>query len=378
MNTMNKTTSANILSADTHVFEPARLWLDRVSTSYRDRAPFVRRVNDIDTWFCDGHRIMTASAAVQTGKRFEKRHNIRIAGHLEQVRPGSYIPEEMLKDMALDGVDGAVIYPSVALCTYTLPDGGLLDEIFRAYNDWMAEFCRPFPKQLLGIALINLDMDDVKSGVKELERCAKMGLRGALISCYPGEARAYSRPEYEAFWAAAEDLGMALGLHISTNRVVHDGKMFVIAEFDPTTQANADHWVRQSLGHIINSGVFERHPKLYIGAIEYEMAWVPHFLGRLDQVYTDTPFNKYRFKNDLLPSDFFRSNSFVGFSEDPVGVEFRERIGIDNILWGNDYPHPESTFPKSQELLGSMLRDCTDEERIKMTYTNCARIFGLS
>jgi predicted TIM-barrel fold metal-dependent hydrolase len=386
-----------VLSADTHVFEPARLWLDRVAEEFRDRAPHVERVEGIDTWFCDGHRLMSTSAALTpgirgdqaspVGKPFEALQGmgnvaatdlpLRGKGHMDQVRPGSYIPDEAVKDMELDGVDAGVIYPSVGLVLYTLPDGVLVNELFRAYNDWMGEFCQPFPGRLLGIGLVNVDLDDVKTAVSELERCAGMGLKGALISVYPGEERNYSRPEYEAFWAAAADLRMVLGLHISTNRVMHDGKMFAVKELDPATQSNADHWIRQTLAHMILSGVFERHPDLCVGAVEYEMAWVPHFLDRMDYVYTSRPFTRYFFKNEMLPSDFFRRNSFVTFTEDPIGVEFRNRIGVDTIMWGSDYPHPESTFPRSQEVLEGMLKDCTEEERVKLTYANCARVFGL-
>jgi predicted TIM-barrel fold metal-dependent hydrolase len=338
-----------MISSDTHVFEPPRLWLDRLDKKYEERAPHVLRKDNIDVWYCDGQRFMSAGAGTQTGKRYEARFNVRAEGHMEDVPKGAYIPEEAVKDMASDGVDVGIIYPTVALNIYTLPDTAFVDVLFAAYNDWMAEFCGAAPDNLKGIALINLDLDDVKLAVRELERCARMGLSGALISVYPGEARAYSRPEYEPFWAAAEDLGMVIGLHTSTNRVLHEGTLFDYSQ------------------------------KLYVGAIEYEMAWVPHFLDRMDFNYNNRDgLITHFFKNDETPSDFFRSNCFVGFNEDPIGVEFRKYIGIDNITWGSDYPHPESTFPRSQEVLKEMFKNCTEEEIVKMTYSNAARIFGIT
>jgi predicted TIM-barrel fold metal-dependent hydrolase len=128
---------------------------------------------------------------------------------------------------------------------------------------------------------------------------------------------------------------------------------------------------------MIFNGVFERHPYLYACAVEYEMAWVPHFLERMDYAYTSRSITKSIFKDEKLPSDFFRSNCFVSFSEDPLGVEFRRHIGVDNVMWGSDYPHPESTFPESQRLLTEMLNECTEEEKVKMTYSNCARVFSV-
>ena len=92
----------------------------------------------------------------------------------------------------------------------------MLAEIFRIYNDWLAEFCKAFPDRLKSVAMINLD--DVKSGVKELERCAKMGLGGAMISVYPPPGREYNLPEYDILWAAAQDLQIPLTLHVTTAR----------------------------------------------------------------------------------------------------------------------------------------------------------------
>jgi predicted TIM-barrel fold metal-dependent hydrolase len=379
-----KPVNSRIISSDTHVFEPPRLWTERVDKQYRDRAPHVIRENDglggtVDTWYCDGHRFFTAGAGTQLGKRYEGRFNVRAEGHMEDVPKGAYIPEECVKDMASDGVDVSIVYPTVALNVYTIPDDELVNACFYAYNDWMAEFCGAVPDALKGIGLINLRVDDPKPAIKELERCAKKGLVGALISVYPGEEYAYSRPEYESFWAAAEDLRMVLGMHVSTNRMLHEGVFFDYSKETPASHSNADHWARQSVGHMIFSGVFERHPNLFVGAVEYEMSWVPHFLDRIDFTY----FNRntlisQHFKNDLVPSDFFRSNCFVGFNEDAVGVAIREYIGIDCITWGSDYPHPESTFPRSQQVMQAMFKGCTEEEIRKMTYSNAARIFNIT
>ena len=114
---------------------------------------------------------------------------------VENVRPGGYVPEERIKDMDADGVDVIIIYPSAGLLLYSLPDSALVTALFKTYNDWLAEFCRLYPNRLQGIAMLNLD--HVPEGVKELERCAKTGLAGAMITVYPPEGRAYDSAEYE-------------------------------------------------------------------------------------------------------------------------------------------------------------------------------------
>jgi hypothetical protein len=131
------------------------------------------------------------------------------------VHRGGYDPEQHLKDMEL-GAAGEVLYPSQGLFYFKVADTLLMSAIFRAYNGWLAEFCRTDPARLKGIAMINLD--DVEDGIKELERAARLGLSGAMITEYPREHRRYDQSGYEPFWAVAEALALLLSLHTATRR----------------------------------------------------------------------------------------------------------------------------------------------------------------
>ena len=176
--------SYQVISSDSHVVEPEDLWTTRVEPMFRERAPrIVRDEGGFDYWYCDGRKLMAAGIGGQVGKRFDEPETLTIDSVYEEARPGGYIPEEHIKDLDTDGVDVSMVYPTVGLVLYGVPDSDLLTEIFRAYNDWLAEFCKPFPNRLKGIAMINVD--DVQSGVKELERCSKMGLAGGMITVYP-------------------------------------------------------------------------------------------------------------------------------------------------------------------------------------------------
>lgn len=363
-----------VISSDNHVFEPPDLWTTRIDTRFKDRAPRIVRLEDGgDTWVCGDQSFMGTAPGAQAGRRFEDPEALTKEDVFENVLPGGYIPEEHVKDMDVDGIDVSIVYPTAGLLWFRVEDSELLSAIFRAYNDWLAEFCSPFPKRLKGIGMINVD--DVGDGVKELERCANMGLAGGMITVYPPEGRGYNLPEYEPLWAAAEDLLMPLGLHIITNRLENP---------DSTTVAyhsNRDHWVRMSLAQMILTGVFERHPTLQVGSVEMELAWVPHFLERIDYNYTQTALgvtSPYRFKEDMLPSDYFHRNVFLGFLEDSLGIRMRDLIGVDQLMWGSDYPHVESTFPRSQEMLEEMLADCTEEEKAKIAGGNAARVYRLT
>jgi predicted TIM-barrel fold metal-dependent hydrolase len=131
---------------------------------------------------------------------------------------------------------------------------------------------------------------------------------------------------------------------------------------------------------MIFSGVFERYPKLQVGAVEHELGWAPHFLNQMDYTYTQRHRREFwhRFKEDMLPSDYFHRNVFLGFQEDGLGIRLRDLIGVDNLLWGSDYPHAESTFPKSKEILDDILADCTEDEKAKIVGGNAARIYHLA
>ncbi len=374
--------SYRIISADNHIVEPDDLWTNRIEPEFRDQAPRIVHEEGTggDWWYCDGRRMLgMAFAGAQAGTRFDDPEALTMDDTFENVRPGGYIPEEHVKDLDLDGVDMSVIYPTLGLVLYKVEDNELFSALCRTYNDWVADFCSYDPKRLKGIGMINLD--NVGVGVRELERCAKLGLVGVMISDFPGKKR-YYLPSYDPFWAAAQDLEMPLSLHGATNRGglpmeakvpgVHDGGSSAF-------QCNFDIYVRLSLTDMIFNGVFDRFPKLQVGAIEQQLSWVPFYLDRIDYNYKQRALGMtgYRFKNEMLPSDVFHRNVFLGFQDDAMGIKMRDIIGIDGLQWGADYPHQESTFPKTQEILTEILTDCTEDEKAKIAGGNAARIYRL-
>jgi len=109
--------------------------------------------------------------------------------------------------------------------------------------------------------------------------------------------------------------------------------------------------------------------------VEHELSWIPHFLNRIDYTYTQASSKSATgFKEAMLPSDYFHRNVFAGFQEDAMGIRDRSVIGADNLLWGSDYPHVESTFPRSRQIIEVILKDCTEEEKAGFA----RRLFTLS
>ena len=367
-----------IISSDSHIIEPPDLWTTRIESKFKDRCPRVETVDGGQVWVIDNVRGGSFIQGTQTGWRFDQPEKlVTFIDTFENVRPGGYIPDEAIKDMDLDGVDVAILYPTVGFGVYhQIPDTDLLTAVLRAYNDFAAEFCSAHPKRLKANAMLNVD--DVQDAVVEMERCAKLGFVGVAIPSYNERLR-YDSPDFEPLWAAAQDLQMPISLHINSNRPTPDGEYGSATRVVPLFLVNGDYWPRMSLADMVLSGVFERYPKIHAGSVEYEMAWAAPFIKRLDYHYDQSSMGRsgYRFKNDMVPSDFFHRNCFVDTQEDALGIRLRDIIGVDNILWGSDYPHIESTFPKSQEFLAEILADCTVEERDKISGGNATRIYRL-
>jgi predicted TIM-barrel fold metal-dependent hydrolase len=203
-----------------------------------------------------------------------------------------------------------------------------------------------------------------------------MGFAGAMITEYPLEDRRYDQPEYEPFWAAAQALDIPLSLHTATRR---QGKIRGTGEQtlrDASSRATKVFYPATSMCDMIFSGVFERYPNLKLAIVEFELAWVPHLLSSMDYTYHERHEEAlYRFKDGWRPSDFFHRNVFLSFQEDALGIRLRDIIGVDNMMWGSDYPHSESTFPQSQKILAQILAGVPDEDYAKIVGGNTARLY---
>lgn len=364
-----------IISADDHIHEPPDLWTSRAPASLKGKVPYVVHEPDADRWIVDDKKFASFGPGTQTGQRFKDASTLKMEGRADDVRPGAYQAKYRLEDMDADGIQAAIFYPTVAIAVHFAAPTEMMGFICEAYNDWLAEFCSADRKRFHGMCLLNTG--DVPGAVKELERCKKLGFVGAMIATYPGPDRRYNSPMYEPLWEAAESLQMPLGLHLGAYRPGPGNEMATGAS--AAFRCAYDYWIRMALADTIFAGVFDRHPKLHFGSVEHELGWLPYFIQQIDYMYTQRIHgpDMVKYKGDALPSDFWKRNCYACYQQDDAGIRLRDVIGVDNILWGSDYPHIESTFPRSRELLATTLAQCSAQDQAKIKRENARRIFRL-
>lgn len=377
-----------VFDSDSHVVEPPALW-----ETYLD--PEYRTLGKHALWRQEGR---TGAYLKVNGEIFRDQGNTNLPRHAlwrpgmdwdaigaldphtrHRMTEGAADPLARLVDMDAMGVDQTLLYPTwFAEGFFLVRDPDVAYALARAYNDWIADFCKPHPRRLKGIAMLNVD--DPDAGAAELERCVKMGLVGSFIPVAPRPDKPYSDPVYDRFWATAQAHSHPLLLHIGTPRDGIPANEFTmnLTELTGAGRSTTDYWVRYSLGSMLFAGVFDKFPGLKIGSVEHEASWIPHWLKQMEFTYLERPvFTKgWRSKDGMLPGDYWKRNMFVEFMEDDLGVQLRDRIGVDNMLWGSDYPHAEATFPRSQQFLSRMFEGVPEADLQKITSSNAAKMFG--
>jgi predicted TIM-barrel fold metal-dependent hydrolase len=371
--------SKPIISADSHIMEPPDTYLPRIDKKYKDDAPRIvydEKRGDIFTvpGMKDTIPIGLVAAA---GKKAEELAGAAAAVKFADLQRGSWDPEVRMADQDRDGVAAEVIYPSVGMVLCNHPDADYKKACFDAYNLWIAEFSGTHPDRLLGLG--QTAMRSPKEGIEDLIRIKKMGLRGVMMSGYPVQED-YDSPIYDELWEAAIELKMPLSFHILTSRETIKGGAGLAGRgpklngFMSIIRGNQD-----IIGTFILGGVFERHPKLKIICVEADAGWAPHYMYRMDHA-----FDRHRFwlppgqSLSKMPSEYFRENVYMTFQDDWVAFKMKDMCNTRRLMWANDFPHSDSTWPWSQELLAKHTQGLTETEKNWLLHDNVAKLYGVN
>ncbi len=325
----------SVIDADGHVIEPPGLWKQYSEQKLWNRLP--RPVRDENGLFCYavGDRLLMRSASRMA---MEPR-----PGESGELRAGGSDPVARLADMDLDGMDVAFLYPTLAFFFPELDDAELHAGLCRAYNRWLADYCKTDPRRLVGIAL--LPLEDVDESIRELERCAREhGFRGAFARPNPYRGRPLQSPAYDPLFARAAELGVALTVHEGISETLPTlGRE---RSENPVIQHLMSHPFEQmaACAGLILSGALERHPELRVVFLESGCGWLPYWLERMDGHAQNWRRQLPRLK--AKPSEYFRRQCFVSMDpDDACAPAVLAALGDDCVVWASDYPHTDHEFP---------------------------------
>ncbi len=359
-----------VISADSHITEHPDTYTAHIDRAFRDRAPHIVSTSDRgDVFVIDGmDRPIALGLVAAAGKKPEE---ITEAGvKFEDLHRGGWDPVARLADQDRDGVAAEIIYPTVGMMLCSHPDFDYKKACFDAYNRWIAEYCDSRPDRLLGCG--QTAMRTPEEGVQDIKNIKALGLRGVMMTGDPA-LEDYDSPIYDPVWEAAVDQGLPLSFHILTTRGTSKHRGPRINSFLSIIRGNQD-----ILGTMIFGGVFERHPHLKIVCVEADAGWVPHYMYRMDHAY-----NRHRnwLGKDVnlskAPSEYFREHIYTTFQDDWVAFRSADQMNWRRLMWANDFPHSDSTWPWSQEMLAEQSKHLTEEQRRAILCDNVADLYHI-
>jgi predicted TIM-barrel fold metal-dependent hydrolase len=368
--------AVRVISADSHVMEPAGTYRDHIDAAYRDRAPVLVH---------DEH--MGATMVIDPGSPHESRVpypiiagagvawdalSLQAGTAFADLHRGGWDPEARLADQDRDGVSAEVIYPSTGMLLCNHPDLDYKHACFRAYNRWVAGYCAVAPDRLIGLG--QTAMRSPAETIADLEAIRALGLRGVMLPGFPGEAD-FDDPRWDEVWDALVELRLPPSFHILTAGQSVGGAGFrgpKLNSFLGIIRGNQD-----IIGVLTYGGVFERHPDLRVVCVEADAGWLPHYLYRMDHAYA-------RHRNWLtvealskLPSEYVLDQVYLTFQDDRVAFQTVHLMNADRLLWANDFPHSDSTWPRSQEVLDTQAGHLAPDVFERIVHGNAAGLYGL-
>jgi predicted TIM-barrel fold metal-dependent hydrolase len=334
-----------LLDADAHVKESADLWAERLPAALRDQAP-------------------------------------RFAG--EGPGPGGGAdPNLRVGEMAQDGVYATILHPTRGMHLFHIEDAPLQEACMRAYNDYLIEYCSVAPDRLYGIALI--PVYNIDNAVKELERCRKAGLVGAMVWMTPHPDLPFSKADhYDRFWAAAQDTQTPITIHINTGfdyvSLTPQEKRGGASEYCHAAVNARLNDAAGAMLDIIFTGAFDRYPQMKLVLAETEVGWLPFYLQQFDHSVKRFGSRRPIVPHlELLPSEYFARQIYATFLEDPVGSQNFAwwETGVDHCMWSTDYPHSRTSWPHSRELMQKLMGHLPAADMKKLVHDNVAQLFGM-
>ncbi len=371
------------VDADGHVLEPATLWEDFIEAKYRDRALRLARDSDGLEYLEIGGAPskMTRKGYPATLGRMGERELEAFTPspdrtYMANAPYGAMDASERLALLDAEGLDAAVLYPTLGiLWEAELEDIELSQAYCRAYNRWIAEFCRHSNGRLVPVA--HLSLGDPSAAAAELRRAVRDGCRGAFVVPFTLTRKTHGDPAHDPVFAAAQELDVPLAIHPSFEPFELRSRRFADGHRLPLlASVTAADGVRHAFTTLFDYAVFERFPRLKIVLLESGGGWIGYWLDRLDGVFEAT-FLGNRTALKRKPSEYFRRQCFISCDPDERTIPALMRLyGEDRFFWASDYPHPDHTGDYLQAL-EAMAGELPDAARARLLGANVRQAFGI-
>jgi predicted TIM-barrel fold metal-dependent hydrolase len=347
-----------LISADSHINEPHDLWYRRLPEDLRDRAPRRIQMDANGAWelVIDGRPLGWAEVSAEEAAR------------QEATREAEASLDVRLDMMRVDGIVAEIIFPTIGLYVWNLEDPRVGRACCLEYNDWLFErLGNVSPRVKLAGMVPDWSVDDA---IAEVQRNASRGFAAHLLPIVGTPE--WNHRSWEPLWSAIAETGLPVAMHQGTG---HD-----MLWYRGPGSATANLFATQSMAPravtlLAASGVLERHPSLHFVFVEVNAGWLAWTMSTTDEYYlAHAHWSKPKLAE--LPSEYIRRQIHATFQNDPVAIANRSFTGLDALMWGNDYPHPESTYPRSHAVLDGLLRDVDVADAVAITSGSAAAVFG--
>ena len=366
-----------LVSVDDHLVEPPDVFDGRLPTRFVDAAPRIERTPEgSDVWNFNGNAIPNIGLNAVAGRPKEE-YGVEPTA-FDEMRPGCYDVHERIKDMNAGGVLGSMNFPSFPGFSGRLfaacEDKGLALAVVQAYNDWhIEEWCGSYPGRFIPMALPVLW--DPELAATEVRRVAAKGCHSITFTENPATLGypSFHSDHWDPLWRAVVDEGVVVSIHLGSSGqlavTAPDAPVDVMITLQPMN-------ICQAAADLLWSRVIKNFPDIRFALSEGGTGWIPYFIDRLDRTYDMHHLWTGQDFGSRLPSEVFREHFLTCFIADPVGIQLRQQIGLENIAWECDYPHSDSSWPTAPEELAPVSAGVPDHELSMITYENACRWYS--
>jgi predicted TIM-barrel fold metal-dependent hydrolase len=379
-----------LVDADAHVDPPHDMWREYLPPHLRALGPQIEEGEEHDWVVFEGKRRPLRMISNQAGR---KGKDFKMFGKQSEMR-AAWLPQQRLSDMDTDGIEAAVMFGGGPLGT---SNSDLYIASFEAYNRWLWDFCATDRKRLVGVAY--MPMRTVEETLKLLRQAAKLGFRNVNIPAFPQSAdgitttakieaiatgqvaaltgnpsgeRTYAQPEFDPLWAEIQDLDMTITIHLG-GRIPRFG----VQEHFLPDMVMSKLAMAEPIAIAIFGGIFQRFPKLRFASVESGVGWFAWMAEYMDRTWEK---QRYWTNSKLTekPSFYMDQNVYGSFINDRLGILCRNEPGGRNIMWSSDYPHSETTFPNSREVIARDFVGVPDEDVRQIVAERARRLYSVS